>query len=80
MVMNPLQMLSPEQQKTLQEVQRFTAYIKAVVRKEGNNGLSIILNTENPDAEQYLPRIRDSLINSIAQTLYTFFNITGRVE
>lgn len=79
MVMNPLAMLNPEQQKMLEEVQKFTTDIKAVVKKEGN-GFSVTLNTDNPEAEQYLPQIRDSMINSLAQTLYTFFNITGKVE
>lgn len=80
MAMNPLTMMSQEQQKMLEEVQKFTKDIKAVIKKEGNNSLTLILNTNNTEAEQYLPQIRDSLTNSIAQTLYTFFNITGRVE
>jgi len=80
MVMNPLAMLSQDQQKMLTEVQKFTKDIKAVVKREGSNGFSVTLNTNTPQAEPYLPQIRESLINSIAQTLYTFFNITGRVE
>jgi len=80
MAMNPLTMLNPEQAKMLQDVQKYTKDIKCVVKKEGDNVLTITLNTKNPQAEQYLPQIRDSLIKSIAQTLYTFFNIQGRIE
>lgn len=80
MVMNPLQMMSPEQQKLLVEVQKFTKDIKAVIHKEGDNSFTVTLNTDNPEAQQYLPQIQNSMINSLAQTLYTFFNITGTVE
>lgn len=80
MVMDPRTMLSPEQQKLLSEMQKFTTDIKAVVRKEGGNSLTVTLNTNNPQAEPYLPQIRDSLIASVAQTLYTLFNIAGSVE
>lgn len=80
MVMNPLAMMSEEQQEMLAKVQKFTKDIKAVVHKEGSNGFTVTLSTKNPQAEQYLSQIRASMINSLAQTLYTFFNITGRVE
>lgn len=80
MVMNPLTMLNPEQVKMLEEVQKFTKDIKAVIKKEGDSGFTVILNTDNDQAKQYLPQIRESMINSLAQTLYTFFNITGKVE
>ena len=73
-------MLSSEQAKFLTEVQKFTKDIRAIVHKNGTIGLTITLMTDNPQAEQYLPQIRDSLISSMAQTLYTFFNIQGRVE
>ena len=80
MVMNPMTMMSEEQQKMLGEVQKYTKDIKAVIHKEGNNTLILILNTNNSQAEPYLPQIRESLVSSIAQTLYTFFNIQGHVE
>lgn len=80
MVFNPLSMMSEEQQKMLAEVQKYTKDIKAVVKKEGDNSFAVILDTKNEQAKEYLPQIRDSLINSIAQTLYTFFNIAGKIE
>ena len=80
MAMNPMLMLGPEQQKMLAEVQKFTTNIKAIVKKHGNNGFTVTLDTNNKEAEQYLPQIRESLISSIAQTLYTFFNIQGKIE
>lgn len=80
MVMNPLAMMSEEQQKMLAEVQKFTKDIKCVVKKEGDNSFTVTLNTDNAQAKEYLPQIRTSMITSLAQTLYTFFGITGKVE
>lgn len=80
MVFNPLTMMSENQRKLLLEVQKFTKDINAVIHKEGDNSFSVTLNTDNDQAKQYLPQIRESMINSLAQTLYTFFNITGKVE
>lgn len=79
MTMNPLAMLNPEQQKLLEEVQKYTKDVKAVVKKEGSNSFTVTLNSDNPEAQQYLPQIRQSMITSLAQTLYTFFNIKGSV-
>jgi len=80
MVMNPMTMMTPEQQRLLTEVQKYTKDIKAIIKREGNNGLTVILSTNNPQAEPYLSQIRGSLISSLATTLWTFFGITGRVE
>ena len=80
MVMNPLAMLNPEQQELLQKLQKFTKDINCTVHKEGSNSFTVTLITNNLEAQQYLPQIRNSLITSLAQTLYTFFNIQGRVE
>ena len=80
MVMNPITLMSPEQQKMLSEVQKYTKDIKAVITREGDNSLTVILETNNPQAQPYLKQVRDSLISSVATTLYTFFNVTGRVE
>lgn len=79
MVINPIAMLSPEQQKFLVEVQKFTKDIMAVVRWEGNT-TTVTLSTSNPQAESYLPQIQQALISSIAQTLYVMFGVKGRVE
>lgn len=73
-------MLNPEQQKLLAEVQKYTKDINATIKREGENSFSVILNTNNPQAQPYLSQIRNSLISSVAQTLYTFFNVQGRVE
>ena len=80
MVMNPIAMLSPEQQKFLTEVQKFTKDIHATVVKRDGNGITVTLTASNPQAEPYLPQIQNALISSIAQMLYTMFNIQGRVE
>ena len=80
MVMNPLAMLNPEQQKMLEEVQKYTKDIHAIIKREGANSFTVTLNTDNAQARQYLPQIRGSLITSLAQTLYTFYDIQGRIE
>jgi len=80
MAMNPMTMLNPEQQKMLVEVQKYTKDIKATIKKEGGNSFILTLNTTNPEAQRYLPQIRESMINSLAQSLYTLFGIQGRIE
>lgn len=80
MVMSPMSMMTPEQQRLLTEVQKYTKDIHALIKRDGNNSLTVILNTTNPLAEPYLSQIRNSLISSLATTLYTFFNIQGHVE
>lgn len=80
MAMNPMTMFSEEQQKMLAEVQKFTTDIHAVIKKEGEGNFIVVLNTTNPEAQQYLPQIRVAMINSLASTLYTLFNIQGHIE
>ncbi len=80
MVFNPLSMLNPEQAKMLEEVQKFTKDIKTVIKKEGDNSFTVTLITDNEEAKQYLSQIRGSMISSLAQTLYTFFGVTGKIE
>lgn len=79
MVMNPMQMLSPKQQKLLQQVQQYTKDIKAVVIQTPGE-ITVRLETVNKEAEKFIPQIQDGIINSIAQSLHIMFNIEGRVE
>lgn len=76
---DPMGMLSGEQQQFLQEVQKFTKDINAVIKRDGKS-ITVLLNTTNTNAEQYLPRIQDAVINSLAQSLYMLFNIKGRIQ
>ena len=79
MVFNPISMLTQEQQKFLQEVQKFTSYINVVIHKR-DDSFEVTFSTENPQAKPYLSQFRDSTITSLAHTLYTFFNIVGKVK
>ena len=76
MVMNPLAFLTPQQQETLKKIQAVSQHINAQI-KSSDNELQVSLKTENPEAAQLVPQIQEALVNSIAQTLYQMFNITG---
>jgi len=80
MVFNPMAFMTAEQQKALQEVQKYTKFIHVTIHREGDNGISLILRADNPEAEKHLSEMREHIIRSLAHTLYTFFNITGTIE
>jgi hypothetical protein len=77
MVMNPLAFLTPQQQEVLQRIQAVSKNINAEI-KTSDNQLQVWLKTDNPEAAQLVPQIQEALVNSIANTLYQMFNITGQ--
>jgi len=77
MVMNPLAFLTPQQQEVLQRIQAVSKNINAEIRTSDNQ-LQVWLKTDNPEAAPLVPQIQEALVNSIANTLYQMFNITGQ--
>ena len=77
MVMNPLAFLTPQQQEVLQRIQAVSKNINAEI-KTSDNQLQVWLKTDNPEAAQLVPQIQEALVNSIANTLYQMFNISGQ--
>lgn len=76
-MVNPLAFLSPQQQEVLEKIQAISQNINAQI-KTSDNEVQISLKTDNPEAAQLVPQIQEALVNSIAQTLYQMFNITGK--
>lgn len=77
MVMNPMAFMTPQQQETLKKVQAISKYISAQIKTQDNE-IHVLLKTDNPEAAQILPQIQEGLVNSIANSLYQMFNISGK--
>ena len=75
---NQLVFLSPEQQEMLKRVKSVSQKITARV-KTGENGLELELNTDDPEASQVIPQIREALVSCVAATLYQMFAIGGEI-
>lgn len=76
MVMNQMAFMTPQQQEMLKKVQAVSKNISAQI-KTSDNEIRIWLNTDNPEAAQLLPQIQEGLVNSMANTLYQMFGISG---
>lgn len=70
--------ITVEQQKAIAQLQETTKLIKAEVHTEGDT-VSIKLLADNPQAEAAIPQIQAALVTSIAQTLYQFFGVEGKI-
>jgi len=79
MVLNPMGMLSKEQQAQLVEIQKYTKFITAKIVQEGNT-LTITLNTDNLEAVKGIPQIQAAMIDSVASCLFSLFQIQGTVK
>ncbi len=77
MVMNPMAFMTPQQQEMLKKVQAVSKNISAQI-KTSDNEIHVLLKTDNPESAQLLPQIQEGLVNSIANTLYQMFNISGK--
>ena len=77
MVMNPMAFMTPQQQEMLKKVQAISKDISAEI-KTSDNEIHVLLSADKPDAVQLLPQIQEGLVNSIANTLYQMFGISGK--
>jgi len=75
-MVNPLSFLNPQQQEVLKRVQLVSQNINTQIRIVDNE-VRVSLKTDDPEAAQLLPQIQEALVNSIANTLYQMFNISG---
>ena len=69
---------TPKQREALQQMKGFTKSVTATISKK-KDGVSVILKTDDAQAQQVLPQISEALVNSIGQTLGSFFEITGEI-
>lgn len=82
MVMDMNRMLqvfaTPKQREALQQMKVLTKNITATITKR-EDGIIVVLKTDDSQAQQVLPQISEALVNSVGQTLNSFFEITGEI-
>ena len=72
MVFNPMAMATPQQREQLAKMQQFTKNVKYIVHTDDSeNRVEVSLKTDDPKAAQLLPQIREGIVDSITQMLYT---------
>jgi len=78
MVFNPLAMATPQQREQIAKMQVFSKNIKYIIHTDDNeNRLEVSLKTDDPQAAQLLPQIREGIVDSVTQMLYQMFAMTG---
>ncbi len=78
MVLNPMAFATPQQREQLAKMQIFTKNVKYIVHTEDSeNRVEVTLKTDDPQATQLLPQIREGIVNSITQMLYELFAMNG---
>ena len=70
--------ISKEQQRQLEEVQKFTKNILATIHY-GDRKVTVTLDTDDANAKQFIPQIQSATIQSIANALQILFGIEGEV-
>jgi hypothetical protein len=79
MVFNPLAMMTPQQREQLAKMQQFTKNVKYTVHTDDDeNHVEVFLKTDDSQAAQLLPQIREGIVDSITQMLYTMFAMEGK--
>jgi hypothetical protein len=75
---NPMAFATPQQREQLIKMQVFTQRIKYIIHTEdGENRLEVTLKTDNPEAAQLIPQIREGIVDCITQMLYQMFAMNG---
>jgi len=78
MAFNPMAFATPQQREQLAKMQQFTKNVKYIVHTEDSeNRVEVSLKTDDPQAVQLLPQIREGIVNSITHMLYQIFSMEG---
>ena len=78
MVFNPLAMATPQQREQIAKMQVFSKNIKYIIHTDDNESrVEVSLKTDDPQAAQLLPQIREGIVDSVTQMLYQMFAMTG---
>jgi len=78
-MIDPMAFASPQQRQKLAEMQAVTRNITYIVHTEDEaNRVEVTLESEDPQAAQVIPQIREAVVDSITQTLYTMFAMSGK--
>jgi len=78
MVFNPMAFATAQQKEQLMKMQTLTRKIRYVVHTEdAENRVEVTLKTDDPEAAQLLPQLREGIVTSVTQMLYTMFAMEG---
>lgn len=78
MVFNPMAFATAEQKEKLLKMQALTKKIRYVVHTEDKeNRVEVTLKTDDPEATQVLPQLREGIVDSVTQMLYQMFSMEG---
>jgi hypothetical protein len=67
-----------QQKEQLMKMQTLTRKIRYVVHTEdAENRVEVTLKTDDPEAAQLLPQLREGIVTSVTQMLYTMFAMEG---
>lgn len=70
--------ITADQQKAIAQMQETTKFIRAEVHTEGDI-VTVKLLTDNEQAKAAIPQLQKAMVGSIAQTLYQFFGVEGKI-
>ena len=77
-MLNPMAFATPQQRDQLMKMQVFTQKIKYVIHTEDSeNRVEVTLKTDDPEAANLLPQLREGIVTSVTQMLYQMFAIEG---
>lgn len=78
-MIDPMAFASPQQRQKLAEMQEVTRHITYIVHTEDEaNRVEVTLESDDPQAISVIPQIREAVVDSITQTLYTMFAMSGK--
>ena len=71
-----MSMMSPQQKANLARVKEMAKDVKALI-KTRQNGVEVILVSDNVQGQQMIPQLKEAVVASIAQSLTMLFGIKG---
>jgi len=77
-MVNPMTFATPQQREQLEKMQELTRYVRYIIHTEdGENRVEVTLKTDDPQAAELIPQIREGIVSSITQMLYQMFAMEG---
>ncbi len=77
-MVNPMAFATPQQRDQLARMQQLTRNIQYVIHTEdSDNRVEVTLKTDDPQAAELIPQIREGIVDSVTQMLYQMFAMTG---
>ncbi len=77
-MINPMSFMSAKQMEDLLAIQKVSNKIQAEIATS-EDGLTLKLRTDDSEAAQIIPQIRELLVTGCANFLYQTFNISGKM-